>query len=109
MAEKIAGKGHNEVDPSDAIKQLHGDLIPLEAKVAEVKNEMRKKRRQFKADSGMDLADFDAARRLAQMDDDIERTTKVNNFHRCYNALVPGQQLDMLEVMDKQDETPTKH
>lgn len=111
MAEKIAGPGHN-VDPKDAIKQLHAVLIPLEAKVAAAKNEMRKKRRQFKADHNMDLADFDAARRLANMDDDIERTTKVNNFHRCYNALVPGQQLDMLDVMEKQDEkkkAPTKH
>ena len=109
MAEKIAGPGDNAVDPSDAIKQLHADLIPLEADVAATKNKIRKKRQRFKSDTGMALADFDAARRLANMDDDIERTTKVNNFHKCYNALVPGQQLDMLEVMDKQDEEPTKH
>lgn len=110
MAEKIAGKGHNAVDPSDAIKQLHADLLPEEAKVTAAKASMRKLRNKFKSDTDMALADFDAARRLAKMDDDIERIMKVNNFHRCYNALVPGQQLDMLDVMEKQDgKAPTKH
>jgi len=109
MAEKIAGKGHNEVDPSDAIKQLDADLIPIEAKIQAAKNESRKLRNKFKSDTGMALADFDAARRLAKMDDDEERVAKVDNFRQCYNALVAGQQLDWLDAADKQDKTPTKH
>lgn len=103
MAEKIdtiAKKGHNSVNPADAIKKLHADLIPLEATVQAAKAEVRKVRTKFKSDTGMALADFDAARRLALMDDDEERTTKVDNFRRCYNALVAGQQLDWLDLAD---------
>lgn len=110
MAEKIAGPGHNTVDPTDAIKQLHADLIPLEAAVAAGKLKIRKRRQQFKADHGMELADFDAARRLANIEDDVERATKLHNLSQCFAALAPGGQLDWISAVEKQDEkAPTKH
>ncbi len=109
MAEKIAGPGHNTVDPTDAIKQLHADLIPEEAKVAAAKNAMRKLRQKWKSDTGMELADFDAARRLANIEDDEERATKLHNLSQCFAALAPGGQLDWITAAEKQDETPTKH
>lgn len=109
MADKLPGPGDNAVDPTDAIKQLHADLIPIEAKIQAAKNESRKLRNKWKSDTGMALADFDAARRLAKMDDDEERVAKVNNFRQCYNALVTGQQLDWIDAAEKQDESPTKH
>ena len=98
--DKIAKAGHNTVDPTDAIKKLHADLIPLEATVQAAKAEVRKVRQEFKSQHDITLADFDAARRLALMDDDEERTMKVDNFRQCYNALVSGQQLDWLDAMD---------
>lgn len=109
MAEKIAGPGHNEVDPTDAIKQLHADLIPEEAKVAAARNEIRKKRLKFKSDTGIPLVDFDAARRLANIEDDEERTTKLHDLSRCFAALAPGGQLDWISAAEEQDKTPTKH
>lgn len=109
MADKLAGPGDNAVDPTDAIKQLDADLIPLEAEAAAVKGKIRKARREFKAITGIPLVDFDSARRLANIEDDEERATKLHDLSACFAALAPGQQLDWISATEKQDESPTKH
>ena len=110
MADKLAGPGDNAVDPADAIKQLHADLIPIEAKIKAARAEWRKERLAFKSNTGIPLVDFDAARRIANIEDDEERATKLHDLSACFAALAPGGQLDWISAAEKQDEkAPTKH
>lgn len=103
MAEKLtqesANKEHNVGARLDAIKKLDRELRPLETQMEEIKEEMRELRQTFKADTGITLADFNAARRIACIEDDDERRGKIDNFRECYNALMPGEQLNWLDAV----------
>jgi len=99
MAESLSsnGVGHNSGSPGAAIRKLNADLAPIESAIADLNEKKRKLRQQFKSDTGMSLADFDAARRLAMIEDDDDRQQKLQNLRTCYNALSKGEQLDWIE------------
>ena len=107
MAENIANAtpaATNAKARIDLIKKLDSELRPLESKKESINEQIREKRQSFKADTGITLADFDAARRVAMMDDDDERQGKLDNFIECYNALKPGEQLSWLDAVDRKKE-----
>lgn len=100
MAEKMkkgADIGHNRKFDADAIRELHKALLPLEEQRNEINEKMKSLRNQFKADTGITIADFNAARRMAMLDDDQERIDKMECFRQCFNALTEGEQLDWIE------------
>ncbi len=93
--------GHNSVAHAPAIKKLDAALRPLEADKEKIAADMKKLRKQFKADTGITLGDFDAARRLALLDDDDARQKTIDNMVRCYNALSPGETLDWTTAVEE--------
>ena len=88
----------------DLIKKLDSELRPLESRKEQINDQIRELRQRFKADTDITLADFDAARRVALMDDDDDRQGKLDNFMECYNALKPGEQLSWLDAADRKKE-----
>ena len=83
---------------ADLIKKLDRELRPLEAKRDEVNQEIRDKRQQFKSDTGLVLANFDAMRRLAGLEEEaLEKT--IEELLAVFNTLAPGGQLDFTEVL----------
>ena len=99
-----SGKGHNKPDPEyirQRVRELADDLAPIEAQEEALRNKKKKLRSEFKADTGIVQADFNAARRLAEMDDELEQKEKTDNLTLCFNALSGGKQLSFF---DKKDE-----
>ena len=86
----------NNID--ELIRDLNRDLAPLEAEKEAINEKIRKLRQAFKGDSGMTLADFDAGRRLAMIQDEDARAEKINNLRRVYNSLAEGEQLDFIQA-----------
>lgn len=97
-----SGPKHNLGALNKAIVKLHRELAPLEAEKAGASEEIRSLRQTFKADTGMALADFDAARRLIMLEDE-ERHTKLDNFMVIYNALKPGEQINWVDAAEQAD------
>lgn len=102
-ANESANREHNMEARRDAIKKLDRELRPWESQIEEAREEMCTLRQNFKADTGITIADFNAARRLASMEDDDERRGKIDNFRECYNALMPGEQLNWLDAMEQEE------
>lgn len=105
MAKNIseAGEGHNSNnrDPkylADQVRLLDKKLKPLEEQRTQINEQMKKVKHEFKAETGMAIADFLAARRLAQLEDEGERDQKKENLRTCYNALASGDQLDWIDA-----------
>lgn len=103
---KEAGKGHNSGnrDPkyiASQVQKLDKELEPLEDQRRELNEAMKKLRHTFKAETGITVADFTAARRLAKMEDEGEREEKCGNLKTCYNALSVGHQLDWVTADQK--------
>ena len=84
----------------DLIKKLDSELRPLEAEIDAINVKKKQLRKTFTADTQITMADFDAARRLAMIDDDEERHGKIDNYREVYNALKPGEQLSWLDAME---------
>lgn len=75
------------------VKNLNRDLLPLEKKMDEIKVQRKALRKLFSADTGITMADFDAMRRLASIEDDDARKGKLQDMETVFNALSPGEQL----------------
>lgn len=86
--------GDNTINQDAMVQTLNRELAPLEEEMEALREKKKKLRQQFKADSGMSLADFDAGRRLAMIEDDDARAEKCSNMTRVFNALSQGEQLD---------------
>ena len=95
---------HNEgkVIRLDLIRKLAADLRPLEAERERVNQAIRDARGQFKEDTGITLSSFDAARRLANLEDD-ERKDKLDELMACFNTLTKGDQLDWIAAVGDGD------
>lgn len=110
MAKNIdeAREGHNSnnKDPEYVkaeIIKLHKELEPLEAEQRKINDQMKKLRHRFKGETGIAIADFKAARRLAMMEDEAEQREKRENLATCYNALSQGDQLNWLDVEESKE------
>ena len=86
----------NSANRQALIRQLDKQLAPIEAEIEELKEKRKTLRHQFKIDAGMSLAEFDAGRRLAKIEDPDARSEKVNNLKDVYNSLSEGEQLDWI-------------
>lgn len=100
MAQKLSDsdapkEGNNSVARIDAHRKLRSQSVPIEAKITKLKDDLKSIRKQWSADHGFTLADFDAARRLADIEDDDERKSKVSAQMEIYNALQAGEQMAM--------------
>lgn len=96
-ATETPGQGDNSKALDEAILKLRLDLVPIEAEMIQLRVKRKEIRKTFSAATGIALADFDAARRLSGIEDDDERRTKINGYRRCYNTLMPGEQLSWLD------------
>lgn len=112
MAEDMTPEAAQTTDPKhnagvrhSMIRKLVSNLRPHEEKIASEKEEIKSLRKIFTNDTGITMADFDAARRLAEIEDDDERHGKLDNLQECYNALMPGEQLTWLGA-DEDDAEP---
>ena len=104
--DEAAGKGHNSKnrDPdfiAQKVKALVVELRPLEKERDAVNDKLKAARRVFKSETGMTQADFNAARRLAEMEDEDQQNEKMFNLRVAFNALCPGKQLNFIDVMDE--------
>lgn len=102
------GKGHNSKnrDPEfvkDKIIQLDADLTPLEEEAKVIREKMKALRRDFKKETGVVQADFNAGRRLARMQDQDEQREKCWNLEMSFNALSGGRQMNWLDAIEKED------
>lgn len=99
--------GSNELTP-EAIDNLIREHSAAHDKFEEdtSKIAMRKKKanQEFKAATGMTVADFMAARRLAQMEDEGEQREKCDNLKICFNALSVGMQFDWIDAAEQEEE-----
>lgn len=103
-----AGVGHNQarLDPNfvkSKVRELRDNLVPLERQIDAIKQQMKDLRWTFKSETGMTQADFNSARRLAEMEDEDERNEKMNNFTLAFNALTPSAQLNFLSEEDEDE------
>jgi len=106
-----AGKGHNGAnrDPvylADQCRELDRDLVPLEKQQTEINDQIKARRREFKKNTGIVQADFNAGRRLAGMEDVGEQREKMTNLKIAFNALSEGYQMDWLDPADKKKGSP---
>lgn len=101
--ESTTGAKHNAKSRADMIRKLSKELRPYEQDIDEAKAAMKKLRKDFTTDTGITMRDFDAARRLADIEEDEERHTKLDNLAECYSALRPGEQLDWVQAAEQQD------
>ena len=106
-----ASLGHNKarLDPNyvmSKVRELRANLIPLEREMDAIKQKMKDLRWDFKSETGMTQADFNQARRLAEMEDEDERNEKMHNFTLAFNALTPSAQLSFLSEEDEDEDEP---
>ena len=87
---------------ADLIKKLDRELRPLEAERENVNQAIRDKRQQFKSDTGLVLANFDAMRRLAGLEEEVLDRT-IEELLAVFNTLAPGGQLDFTAVLGDGD------
>jgi len=108
-----AGEGHNSGnrDPkyiADQVRLLDKELEPLEKQAKDIREDMKTVRNHFKAETGITIADFNAARRLAKMEDEGERDAKKSNLSICFNALANGGQLNWIDAVEQDNTTEQK-
>lgn len=101
------GKGHNSKnrDPqfiAGKVKELVMALQPIEKERDQVNDKMKKLRANFKSETGMVQADFNAARRLAEMEDETQQDEKMFNLKIAFNALCPGKQLNFIDAIESE-------
>lgn len=89
-----------------AHKKLVKTLLPLEQQKAEVQEKIKKARKEWSADTGVTLATFDAARRLATIEDDDDRTEKLEDLVEVFNSLAPGETLNFLQSKHYEGDAP---
>lgn len=112
MADNIsdtAKAGHNSGNISDEekmglIRKLDEDLAPLEREMDKLNDKKKALRRDFKKITGIVQADFNAARRLALIEDEDEQKAKTDNLEICFNALSQGTQLSFFGEERKSEE-----
>jgi len=92
------GDNKGKIIRLDLIKKLDWDLRPLEVERDLINLQIRAARQQFKADTGIVLANFDAARRLADIDDQDLQTETMDAIMACFNVLTEGGQVDWIEA-----------
>jgi len=101
------GEGHNsELAPEERAKAIreHDKVISgFEDDGKAIATKKKKANQEFKAKTGMTIADFMAARRWASMEDEGEKREKMTNMQECYNALSTGDQLNWIEAAEKED------
>lgn len=97
-----AGKGHNSKnrDPEyvkTRVRELAKELAPIEEQERILKEKKKKLRSTFKSDTGVVQADFNAARRLAEIEDELEQQEKMDNLSLAFNALSGRKQLSFFD------------
>jgi hypothetical protein len=97
---------HNAKARAEPIRDAHRKLLGLEAKRAEINEDMREVRSTLKADLGIGLGRFDAIRKLITLEDD-ERQKAQDDLREAYEALMPGQTLDWVHFSQSESEQPT--
>lgn len=109
MADNIsdtAKEGHNsgnitDEEKMDLIRKLDEDLTPIEQEMETLNSKKKALRRDFKKKTGIVQADFNAARRLAQIEDEDEQKEKTGSLQLCFNALSQSTQLSFFDEDDK--------
>lgn len=112
MADNIsdtAKAGHNsgnitDEEKMDLIRKLDEDLSPIEREMETLNNKKKALRRDFKKKTGIVQADFNAGRRLAQIEDEDEQQDKTDKLQLCFNALSQGKQLSFFDEGGKAEE-----
>lgn len=98
----MSDNGNNEDSAMmDLIRELDKKLRPLEEKGDDITAQKSALRKQFTADTGIVMADFDYARRYANIEDDDMRQGKLRNFVQVLGVLAPSEQLTLDLVGDK--------
>jgi len=100
------GKDHNhgplsDEDKMDLIRKLDEELIPLEKIKADANDKMKALRRDFKKKTAIVQADFNAGRRLAQIEDPDEQKDKTGKLELCFNALSQNSQLSFFDQAEE--------
>lgn len=100
-----AGKGHNSRNRdkkyvAEQSQKLVAALEPLETERKKISDKITKEMRTFKALTGITAADFRAARRLAELEDEDEQKEKMDNMALVFNGLAHGTQLSFFEKKD---------
>lgn len=112
MAENIsdtAKEGHNsgsitDEEKMDLIRKLDEDLTPIECEMEALNSKKKTLRRDFKKKTGIVQADFNAGRRLAQIEDEDEQQDKTDKLQLCFNALSQSKQLSFFDGEGKDQE-----
>lgn len=93
-------KQHNAKARKATIVEVCGALKSLEAERESISEQIRElKNTRIKGDLGIKIADFNAAYRLYQLEDDA-RDTFLDTIRETFEALGIGQQLDWLKAAD---------
>jgi len=90
------------------IRGVHNELLKLEAKAGEIREQMTGQRGRIKG-LGMKMADFNAARRIIMLEGD-DQDTALDGFRLTFEALSPGENLDWLKTtgQDVKQQKPAK-
>lgn len=103
--------GNNGEARAEAHKRLIDSQAPIEAeieslntKLKQQRAKLRKVRKEWAKETNMALADFDAARRLAMIEDDDDRRDKIEDLCEIFNTLAPGETLNFLESAHYKDD-----
>jgi len=104
-----AKEGHNsgsitDEEKVDLIRKLDEDLTPIEREMEALNSKKKALRREFKKKTAIVQADFNAARRLAQIEDEDEQKEKTDSLQLCFNALSQGKQLSFFDEEGKAEE-----
>lgn len=100
LNEETPGEGHNGAPLTDdekkqAIKSLAAELAPLKEEKAAVQAQITKKWREFKAQTGLNRKEVEAAIKYAEFMEPDERKARLSDFAIAMQALAPGETLDM--------------
>ena len=95
--------GTNTGSRLKAMRELDKKLRPLEEQASDIGAKKSALRKQFTVDTGIVMADFDAARRYACIEDDDMREAKIADFVETLVELSPGNiqlSFDLTEQAD---------
>ncbi len=99
--------GHNseltDEQRAQAICEHDKVISGLEDEAKAISTKMKRENQEFKAKTGITIADFMTARRWASTEDEGEKREKMTNMQECYNALSTGDQLNWIEAAEKED------
>ena len=104
----MAGPGHNsgnisDEEKMDLIRKLDENLTPIEQEMEALNSKKKALRRDFKKKTGIVQADFNAARRLALIEDEDEQQAKTDSLQLCFNALSQSTQLSFFDEEDDKE------